>query len=272
MWSYLADKRYRSERLLLVFGAPIALLALTLVIFLLASQENTLKKPVSLLTADKVEEAAPAPEIAKKATIDEVAKLFEQGKESEAMALLESPKAPPPAEGKALLAERALAAGDLTQASTLINEALKLDRQANFYRLRGDIRRSENLLDEALADYEEAIALDPSNVIANNRRLLLFIQRGQIELVRKTIQLRLDLGVSSQTELWIFAAAALELHKNFPQSAASFLGTAVTLVDPKTFDSLISDPVILPYQNEPLILPFYIKTSTSRNKLLPTPP
>ncbi len=268
MWSYLADKRYRNERLLLVFGGPVAILAVAFVVWLLATQQSGIKKPVSILTADKVQaEAAPTSPATTQKTIEDVAKLFDEGKEAEALALLESPEAPPPDQSKAFLAERALASGDYSKAEALLDEAIKISPQSHYLRLRGDALRAQNRLEEAMEDYEEALFLNPSDVIASNRRLLLHIQRGDVELVRETIQLRLNLGVSSQTELWIFAAAGVDLSQGLTKGAASFLHTATTLLDTKTFDTLIADPIFLPHQNDPLILPYFIKTSTARSAL-----
>ena len=124
MWHLFADKRYRNERLLLVFGVPVGLLALIGVIFLLVSQESSLQKPVSILTADQIEPTEEAAPEAKRASIEEVVKLFEEGKDTEALALIESPNGPPPAQAKAFLAGRADLAGNAEEADRLINEAI----------------------------------------------------------------------------------------------------------------------------------------------------
>lgn len=264
MWHYFADKRYRNERLLLVFGVPLAILALAGVIFLLVSQESSLQKPVSILTADQIEPTEEAAPEAKRASIEEVIKLFDEGKDADALTLIKSPNGPPPAQVKAFLAGRAALVGNAEEADRLINEAIDLDPQSSYFRIRGDFHRERGRPDEAMADYEEALSLNPSDVIASNRRLLVMIEKGQTDLVRKMIQLRIDLGVSSQAELWLFGAAAVELQLQSSQGAANFLRTATTLVDPSTFDLLLADPLFAPYQNDPAILPFFIKTSSAR--------
>lgn len=60
------------------------------------------------------------------------------------------------------LGEMHLETGDLQQASHLAERVVLSGRQlANAYRLRGDIRQRQGKLDEALADYHWALAIQP---------------------------------------------------------------------------------------------------------------
>lgn len=267
MWGYFSDKRYRSERLLLVFGSPLALAAIIIVVWLLASQQQQLNKTQSVLTADQVEPTLPADQSSAtiEASFENFRAAFDEGRTAEAMEILGTLPELPRATAHAHLAKSAFAQSKLEEAIDQVNQAILLNRSSDFFRLRGDFFRTQNDLPAALADYEEALSLNPSDVIASNRRLLTLIQQGQLKLVEQMIQLRVNLGVSSQTELWIFGAIAVELEKKIPAGAASLMQTATAMMNGEVFDTLLNDPVILPYQNDPLILPFFIKTSTVRS-------
>ncbi len=87
------------------------------------------------------------------------------------------------------LGEMYLATGDLRQAARLVDNVLASGRQlASAYRLRGDIRQRQGRLEEALADYHRALAIEPAYPEVQMAIAAVYHRQGRPQRVLSTLQ------------------------------------------------------------------------------------
>ena len=123
-----------------------------------------------------------------------------------------------------------------------------------FYR-RAVLYRTQGMLESALADLTSATSRPPVHMLLSNERLLLLIQMGREDQVRREI----DDGIlhSSSPDGWCFALAALALEAgNYPEGAR-LLALAKQSVPPGVFQQVLLSPVFIRYQSEPAVMRFY---------------
>jgi tetratricopeptide (TPR) repeat protein len=147
-----------------------------------------------------------------------------------------------------------------------LDKAIEIKPTGALHYRRGILHRKANRLHDARADFDAAVDLEPADTLFSNERYLLMIQTGEQEVVEKAIKLKMDLGLQSA---WIGSAGALavlELQKGNVQEAANILKLIHSASDEASFDALLANPMLLQFQNNPLILPYYIKTSVQRQR------
>jgi tetratricopeptide (TPR) repeat protein len=263
---FFRDPRYRAERLIVVIVVPLAALSLGGLTWLLVTQENAPRQRVTILTADMVEpteEVTPAIRPLLEARV-----AFENGdleKAKEFLALPMETEAEQ-AEGMLLSAMIERQQGNLPAALTLLNEAIQKKPQDLAVFQRGVVQYEMGDLQSALVDFDLAQEMAPSNFTYSNARFLVLLELGEVERVQRSIELKMNLGLSNTAGGWLLAAAALNMENRDFATAADLLRAALPLFPDDSFDLLINFQPIKKHQDQALILPFFIKTSTLRQR------
>jgi tetratricopeptide (TPR) repeat protein len=265
--SYFRDPRYRTERIVMVTFVPLAVLSLALLAWLLFGKEaaGPQSRP-TILTADMVEpseEAAP-----RFRPLLEARVALEEGDHARAREALAQPMEELSDQAEALFLEAMIERkeGNLPRALELLDRSVKLKPQdlAVFY--RGLTHYDQGNLDAALLDFELAQELNPLNFTFSNAQYLVNLERGEIERVRRSVSLKANLGLANTAGSWILAAAALHLQDGEIDQAVEMLQNSVALFPPDSLDILLNFQPIKQHQNNPRILPFFIQSSTARQR------
>jgi tetratricopeptide (TPR) repeat protein len=261
---YFRDPRYRNERILLVVATPVVLVLIGGLVYLLAVVDRREPEKANILTADRVQEnvAAPADVSALQQGLDALS----GGNHDAARELFLSVQGRERAVALRNLAFISRLEGRHEEAVGFLNESIQIEPSALSYFLRGDSQRSLGNLERARADIEEAAGRNPSEPVFSNALLLLRLEMGETEKVQETLQLRASLGLASTVPSWVLAAAALSLANNENEEAAILLRQSFSALPESDFDLLLTYRAIEQFNNNPVLLPYYIRTSTVRQR------
>ncbi len=263
---FFSDPRYRGERILLVIFIPGSILLIGAVIWLLATQEWEIPTEKTILTADQVESGiSPSEEVVPDAFQVAMEAVFAKDY-PRAEALLHEYIATGihPERAWTALGIIARDQNNLEQAMEYFGKAIEIGSDAQALFLRGQVLWQMDRKEEALADVTSAADLNPSNPLYTNAKYLYMISLGNGGLVRQSIELKLQIGLTSGAAGWIAAAAALEIDSGNPDAAASVLVNALQLLKEEEFEALLEYEIFQEQRNHPALLPFFIKTSTVR--------
>jgi len=240
---------------------------------LLYFREKRFKEPPSILTADVVEAAA---ENATLQTVNEEDRLlpartaFDSGDYQLAAQRIRTQFSDDlstmPFEALDLLALCEEKLGNDEAAIEALNKAIELQPTGLLHYRRGILHRKAKRLHDARADFDAAVALEPSNNLFSNERYLLMIQTGEQEVVEKAIKLKMELGLESAWLRYAGVLAFLEMQKGNFEEAEKILKFIHSSSDDASFDALLANPMFLQFQNNPSILPYYLKASVQRER------
>jgi tetratricopeptide (TPR) repeat protein len=149
--------------------------------------------------------------------------------------------------------------GDYQKAADAYGNALDAGFVPSFTLLkRGNMNRLLGEYSKAIADLQEAARLDPGSTSVPNLILIVQIQSGEAEKVRKTVANFEEIGLETTANQYLLGKAALALHDGNPGKAAEALAQYRELVPAAVFAELLQDPFFAPYRNEVALLPFYL--------------
>jgi len=262
---YFGDPRYRNERILLVVSAPIVLLLLASLVYLLVVVDRREPEKANILTADQFVQPAVAPGVA----TSSLQKGLDELSEGDYAAARESFLSVQGRDRSVALRNLAFISrlqGNDQEAVEFLNESIEIEPSSLAYFLRGDSWRKLGNLQQARADLEESAGRNPSEPVFSNALLLLRIEQGEREQVEKTLQLRASLGLASTVPSWVLAAAALSLANNDSEEAAILLRQSFSSLPEDDFDLLLTYKALEQFNNNPVLLPYYIRTSTVRQR------
>lgn len=271
MRGFFDDPRYRQERILLVIVVPVSILLLAGVGTLLYFRETRVKEPPRLLTADRVVESEQDAEAAPKVEQLSAARTaFQEGDYALAAQRLRAEfpggvESMTP-EALELLARIEEKLGNDGEALALYSRAIDSKPSGVLFYRRGVLHRKADRLKEAREDFDNAADLEPSDMLISNERYLLMIQMGDQPVVEEAIRLKMDLGLQSSKIGWAAALAAIALDKGNNDDAVMLLKALHSATDDQFFETLLANPVLIKYQNNPAVLPFFIQTSTLRQR------
>ena len=116
------------------------------------------------------------------------------------------------------LAKCAVAKSDAAKAKELLNAALKInDKQSMTWVYVGDLERSNNNIQDALAAYNKAFKLDPNNLDALQKRIGINLWLGQVEPARKDLDQFLKFSPKSPAAYYL--RALFDMHtKKYPEA------------------------------------------------------
>lgn len=261
---FFRDPRYRNERILMVVAAPIVLLLIGGLAYLLIVVDNRKPAEVRILTADQVVEPVVAAE--EVSPLNKGLELVKNQQFEEAKEVFASVQGKDRAAALRNLAFLERREGNHQEAIGILDESISLEPTALGYFLRGDSYRALGDMPAARKDLEEAAALNPSEPVFTNALLLLRIEMGEIQQVEEKLQLRASLGLGGTVTSWVLAAAVISLEKGQTSDAAMFMTDAFNSLMEEDFDLLLTYKAVQKFQDNPAILPFYIKTSTVRQR------
>jgi len=138
-----------------------------------------------------------------------------------------------------------------SECSEIIEEAVGALAQAisfdpddpKVYVNRSNGLRRIGRLEEANRDQQEALKIDPTDVVENNRRLLLRIEAGQAEAVRAEVKPSEALGLPEPERITIMAAVYLDVVSGDLPRAKATLIRAQGLLSPEDSHKLCADSV-----------------------------
>ena len=192
-----------------------------------------------------------------KVGIEEAVAAFKAGDNLEAARLLEKidlakANSAPAWELSGMLKE---AAGDKPGAMDCYSRGIAAAPSEGLFYRRAVLYRAEGRLESALGDLTSATSRPPVHMLLSNERLLLLIQMGRQEQVRREIDDAILHGSSPDGRCFALAALALE-SGNFPEGAR-LLALARQSVAPVIFQQVLLGPVFVRYQSEPAVMRFY---------------
>jgi tetratricopeptide (TPR) repeat protein len=139
-----------------------------------------------------------------------------------------------------------------------LDRAIELKPQAaDRYFSRGECFDALGEKDKAMADFDKAAELSPSNAVFANKRYLFMIRCGRQKAVTSEIGLKLEVGVTSDKDRWVMASAALALNRGRSDIAAKILDAAAQLMSVRDFQYLLQDPLFETHRADPLMQKFY---------------
>ncbi len=130
------------------------------------------------------------------------------------------------------------------------------DRNPIFHLNRSEAYRATGNHSEAVADLQEALALDRLNPLYTNKILLARIEAGEEKAVAAEIQNTISLGIEQYQTDWLGGAAAMEARAGYHKRASELLAALRERVPPLAFRLIFSDRVFAPYLDEPLYAKF----------------
>ena len=278
MWEYFNDRRYRQHRILMAIMVPTVLLALAGVgglVYLQEKHQRLAAEESPPVPAPRKEAARPgappkaAPSATPEATpgaapaapdkrIENAVLAFRTGDRDGARKLmagvdLDKAGMAPGWELAGLLAERD---GNKKAAADFYSRGIAAVPSVGLYYRRAALHRANGEFDPSLDDFNRAIALDPSDIVLSNSRLLLLIQMGNKKQATEEMKALNDLGTDGGGRLFALCGVLLE-GGEFTQ-AASVLEAGKKVVPREIFEQMLNDPVLSRHQGRPQIMPFYI--------------
>jgi tetratricopeptide (TPR) repeat protein len=260
---FFGDPRYRGERILIVISAPVVILLLAGLVYLLAVVDQREKPAAEILTADRMVEVA-SPEAASPLRLAYEA--LEADDREQAMELLLSVTGRDRPEALQVLGVLARDMGNHQEAIALFTESIELNPASMAHFLRGDSYRVMGEIQQARSDITTASEMNPSKPVFSNALLLLRLQMGEEQQVQETLRLRASLGLAATVPSWIMAAAAISLASNENDEATVLLQQAFQTLPENDFDLLLSYEALEKFNNHPVLLPYYIKASSHRQR------
>lgn len=266
--SFFSDPRYRTERILMVCSIPVAVLLLGGLVWLLVTQDTTPPERPTILTADMVETSTveTGPELP--TALESAMELIRKRNYDEARALLEESltESQKPAEVLNLLGLLELEEKNPAGAEEFFTQAMELSTEGRgfLYFNRAEAKRRQGKMEDVMEDYDAAVQLSPSEPRFSNARYLFLIEQGEVDRVRSSIMLKMQLGLVQNAGQWVMPAAALALLDGDYDEGATLLQAGVAMLSPVDFDFLIEHPAFEPYRQNQQILPFFIPSSSVR--------
>lgn len=154
--------------------------------------------------------------------------------------------------------------GRLEEALTMADFALATEANPLRYFWRGNVLRMLGRYDRAAEDFRMALERIPASPLFNNAVLLLEVERGNSGAVAEDLRTREAVGLEHTRPSWAFAAAALELERGNPQTAAVYLRSGVPALPPHEAAWLLDFKALKKHQNEPAVMAFFFQTSDER--------
>lgn len=137
-----------------------------------------------------------------------------------------------------------VALGSFKEAIPPLDRACRLDiNGAGYYASRGIAKRGLKDLKGAYQDLNDAVRLDPRNVLTANRLLFVIIEREDYPQYERTLEKIKGAGHTSSTNHWILPSAYKEFLIGDVKQGKSLLREAKEALPPEQYQTLVKDPV-----------------------------
>lgn len=262
--AYFADPRYRRERIILVIIVPLVLIVVGGGgYYLVQRQKKETKEDVARVLPDlppteKPVMPTPPPETPAQ-RLDRAAAAYKRGNTEEAARILaevDLDEVNSPV-GWALAGLLQAEAGNNDGAIDFYTQGINKTPSAELYYRRALLYRQARNMKEAYADFLKASDLSPTDIVLTNERILTLIQLGRKEEARDLATALVQTDGTARS--WIFGLAGLALEQQQYPEAAELLERARTLVDERTYRTLLDSPALSNYQNRPEIMEFFLQ-------------
>ncbi|MFV0416479.1 MAG: hypothetical protein ACK5NG_08960 [Chthoniobacterales bacterium] len=153
-----------------------------------------------------------------------------------------------------LIGSVAMAENAAGRAITSFSKAIELDdtNEAAFW-ARSEALRRLGRLDEAMKDLERAQELMPASILFNNKIYLLRLEMGEVEKIKKELEEKKNLDLTTLEPSWLAAAAALEFIDEKFDAGINQLAKLQKNSSTSDFRLIISDRVILFFASNPKV-------------------